>query len=1292
MAKPFLYIYDYFAANRKVFFTVFISLFLITGFFAIKIKPEEDISKILPRDRQSAKLNELFQNARFADKLVLMVSMKDSTRTSQENLAGFSDSFASALRTKYPELIRSVEERVNDSLVPQLMDLVNNHLPVFLEPEDYTYFDSLDNQERLKEILSRDIQTLSSPAGFLMKSIISRDPLEITNPALKKIRQIQYDENFDLYDGHVVSKDGRYMLLFVSPAFPPDNTGKNGQLLKGMDKIITGLQQNDFPSVNANYFGGVAVAAGNAAQLRADSILTLGITSIFLVLFISWYFKKKRAPLLILLPVIMGALFSLSIMYWIKGTISVIALAAGSIVLGIAINYSLHVYNHFRHRRDMRAVLDDLSFPLTIGGFTTIGGFFCLQFVQSEILKDLGLFAAFCLIGASLSSLIFLPQLIPPSDANNSVKTQGERDSWILQLANYHPEKNKWLVGLIFIMTIVFAFFVNRVGFDQDMMHMNYMPEKLKTAESTLNKINDYSLRSVYIIAEGSNLESALNKQQIVNTKIKALQQNKLIKKSSGIFHLLISDSLQKERIKYWNNYWTVKRKSGLLNSLENAGKPLGFRESAFQPVTQMLNTVYRPLDPVETNMLRNGFANEYIIEKPDHVELISLVKAEPEYKKLIYQDFSSVSDVTVTDRQYMTSKLLDVVTADFNQIGWMVSLLVFGVLLLTYGRIELSLVSFIPMVIAFIWILGIMGLAGLQFNIVNIILSALIFGLGDDYSLFIMDGLLQEYKTGKKNLSSYKSSIALSVITTLAGLGVLIFARHPALRSLAFISITGILSVVLVAQVLIPFFFDFLIRNRIRNGRFPWTATGLFKSVFSLSYFGLGSLLVTILGIFLVKLNPFAKSGSKYLYHRILSAYTWSVIYIMGNVKKKIINPQHENFSKPVVLISNHQSFLDILIMTMLYPKVILLTNHWVWNSPLFGWLVRMAGYYPVARGIENSIDYLEEQVKAGYSIAVFPEGTRSPDEHIRRFHKGAFFIAEKLNMDILPVLIHGTGYTMSKGDFLLKDGFITIKYLPRVKAGDLFFGVDYAERAKFLGRYFRQQYAKLKEELEQPRYFREKLIYNYIYKGPVLEWYLRVKIRLEKDYKTFHDLLPRQGRILDIGCGYGFMSYMLQFAAQEREIFGYDYDEEKIEVANHCFSRNKNIRFFNADINQIQVGPADAIILSDVLHYLQPDQQEFLLQKCMHALQDDGILLIRDGNCDLKKRHKRTRLTEVFSTRILSFNKTAGHPLHFISGRNIQEMARQHGMDCRSLDQSENTSNQLFVITHPVKSYEKV
>ena len=1232
------------------------------------------------------------QNARFADKLVLMVSMKDSLHISPETQAAFSDSFSARLRNQYPRLIRSIDEQVNDSLAPQLIQIVMDHLPVFLEAGDYAYVDSLRDPGKLKNILSKDLRTLSSPAGFAMKPFITRDPVGIGASAFRKIRQLQYDENFDLYDGHIISRDGRYMLLFVSPAFSADNTGRNGELLNGIDQILSGLQANGFDMIQANYFGGVAVAAGNALQLRKDSILTLSITTLFLILFISWYFKKKRAPFLILVPVVQGALFSLSIIYWIKGTISVIALAAGSIVLGIAINYSLHVYNHFRHRRDMRLVLEDLTFPLTIGGFTTIGGFLCLQFVQSEILKDLGLFAAFSLIGASLSSLIFLPQLIPPSDSNHTEITKRGGESWILRIADYHPEKNKWLIAAIVVLTIVFSFFVNRVGFDQDVMHMNYMSGDLKKTESALDKINAYSLRSVYLVTEGKNMEAALKRQETVNTAINELQKKNIIKKYSGVFQLLLSDSLQKERINYWNEYWTDKRKSSLLHDLRNTGEELGFSVSAFDPFSRLLNRNYVPLSLSETNNLRTGFANDYIIDKPGNISLISLLKVEPEDKKLVYQTFSTVPDVTVIDKQYLTSKLLDVVTADFNQIGWMVSLLVFFVLLLTYGRIELALVSFIPMVIAFVWILGIMGIAGLQFNIVNIILSALIFGLGDDYSLFIMDGLLQEYKTGKKNLSSYKSSIVLSAITTLAGLGVLIFARHPALRSIAFISITGILCVVLIAQVLIPFLFDFLIRNRIKKKLFPWTIAGLIKSIFSLSYFAIGSWLVTLLGFIILKLNPFAGRRTRYFYHWVLSRYTWSVLYIMGNVNKKIINPQNEDFARPCVMIANHQSFLDILVMTMLHPKVILLTNNWVWNSPVFGQLVRMAGYYPVARGVENSIEYMESQVKAGYSIAVFPEGTRSADEQIRRFHKGAFFIAEKLDLDILPILIHGTGYTMSKSDFLLKDGYITIKYLPKIKSGDLFFGVDYTERAKYLGKYFRQQYEKLKEELERPRFFKELLIYNYLYKGPVLEWYLRIKIRLEKNYQIFHDLLPKQGRILDIGCGYGFMSYMLQFSAPDRDLIGYDYDEEKIAVANHCFSRNTNIHFVAKDVNDLQISAADAIIISDTLHYLQPVQQEVLIRKCMKALRPDGALVIRDGDRDLQEKHERTKWTEFFSTRLFAFNKTSGYPLQFLSGHIIKELAASQQMDCRDMNDSDFTSNRLFVITHQVNAYEKV
>ena len=1291
MTEPFLYIYQYFAGHRKIFFTVFIGLFLITGFFALKLKPEEDISKILPKDRQSKKMNDVLQNTRFADKLVVMISLNDSNHIAPDTLTAFSDSFSSRLLSSYPSLIHELQNRVNDSLFPALIQLVTDHLPVFLEPADYKAIDSLQNVQLVKEKLSADLHTLSSPAGFAMKSFITRDPLAIGAAAFKKIRLLQYDDNFDLYDGHVISKGNRYMLLFISPAFGPENTGKNIRLLKGIDELIADLRQHDFPGVHADYFGGVAVAAGNAAQLKKDSIVTLCITSLFLLVFIGWYFKKKRAPVLILLPVLLGALFSLSTVYFIKGSISVIALGAGSIVLGIAINYSLHIYNHFRYQQDMRTVIKDLAFPLTIGGLTSIGGFLCLLFVQSEILKDLGLFAAFSLIGASLSSLIFLPQLISKPPSGNASSDYADRGRWIQRIATYHPENNKWLVVIIFILTIFFSFFIKRVGFDQDVMHMNYMPRKLKEAENTLNQLNAYSLRSVFVITDGKNLNEALKKQASVNKKIEILQEKNIVKKYSGIFNILISDSLQKKRIADWNQYWSANKKNILLHNLIQAGGSLGFNPAAFDPFIHTLTTDFQPLNATQTDILRNGFANDYIITKPNQVSLVSLLKVEPDDKKFIYKTFATDPAITVIDKQYLTTKLIGMVSSDFSQIGWMVSILVFLVLLITYGRIELTLVAFIPMIIAFVWILGIMGLAGIQFNIVNIILSALIFGLGDDYSLFIMDGLLQEYKTGKKNLSSYKSSIVLSAITTLAGLGVLIFAKHPALRSIALISITGILSVVLIAQVLIPFFFNFLIRHRVSRNFYPWTFFGLLKSIFSLTYFAVGSIFVTLIGYILVKWNPFAKSRTRLLYHRILSAYTWSVIYIMGNVKKKIINPTGENFSVPSVMIANHQSFLDILVMTMLHPKVILLTNHWVWNSQIFGKLVRIAGYYPVANGIENSIDYLETQVKAGFSIAVFPEGTRSPDEQMKRFHKGAFFIAEKLALDILPVIIQGTGYTMTKGDFLLKDGFISIEYLPRIKATDHSYGITYTERARTIGKYFRQEYARLKSACETPGFFREKLFYNYIYKGPVLEWYTRFKVRLEKDYQLFHDLLPKQGRILDIGCGYGLMSYMLQFSAPGRDVTGFDYDEDKIAVANYNFSRNERIRFVEKDISTMEILPADAIILSDSLHYLLPVEQNQLMQQCMRALQPGGILLIRDADMDLKQRHRGTRLTEFFSTRFFIFNKAKNH-LHFVSGKSIRAIAERNQMVCRSVDHTKYTSNLLFIIHHRGSVYEKI
>jgi 1-acyl-sn-glycerol-3-phosphate acyltransferase len=1280
MEKFFRRIYHYFSNHKTALYISFIASFLVVALFASRINFEEDISKILPNDKKIEKLNSIFQNSRFADKLVITISLKDSLAKAQpDSLVNFTDSLVAQIQNKLSPYIAKLNYKVDENTALDLFSTINDHLPVFLIEKDYTTIDSLIRPETVKQTLEADFRTLVSPSGIALKQMLSKDPVGISFIGLKKIQQLQYDDNFELYDSYIVTKDQKHLLIFITPAFPSNNTGKNAELIHGLDNIINSVVLNDYKNISVAYFGAAAVSLGNAEQLRRDTLLTQGITVVFLILFIGFYFKKKRAPFLVLIPVVFGALFSLAAIYFIKGSISVIALGTGSVILGIAINYSLHVFNHYRHTHSSEKTIEDLAFPLTIGSFTTIGGFLCLEFVQSELLKDLGLFAAFSLIGAALCSLIYLPHFIHTKEGDNHA---AHDLSFIDKLAAYNPEYNKVLILIIVGLTIFFSFYVNNVSFDSDMMRMNYMSDDLKKAEFDLNSINQYALKSVYVVSEGKTLDEALRNSEHFSSTIDSLKQKKIVTKYSGVSSLIISDSLQKQRIALWNNYWTPEKKGVLIETLQKEGATLKFSTTAFDNFRNLLNTNYEPISSIETTDIRKKFLDDYISETSTGVNVVTLIKVADKNKPAVYKSFEKNNTVTVLDKQYLADRMAEIINTDFTSIAYMSSILVFAVLLITYGRIELALVSFIPMLITWIWILGIMSLFNIQFNIINIIISALIFGLGDDYSLFIMDGLLQEYKTGKKNLSSFKSSIFLSAITTVAGLGVLIFARHPALKSIAFISITGILCVVLIAQVLIPFLFNLIITNRVRKGKIPWTLWSFIKSAFAFCLFFMGSILLSISGLLLTKLYPFKKEQGKLIFHTILSKFTWFLLYIMGNVTKTIDNPHNEDFSIPSVIVSNHQSFIDILLLITLHPKLILLTKHWVWKSPVFGAIVRMADYYPVAEGAENSLNLMADRVKQGYSIVVFPEGTRSVDGAMKRFHKGAFFIAEKLNLDILPIVIHGSGYTMTRNDFLLKNGAITLTFLERIKNERSDFGKDYTEKTKNIGRYFKKSFAAISEKIQQPSYFRETLVYNYLYKGPVLEWYLRIKVKLEKNYQPIHELIPAKGKFLDIGCGYGFMPYMLHFASTEREITGIDYDEEKITVANHCFSKNEKINFLHADAIEYEFKNYDTIIIADMLHYLETDKQKKLVEKCIAHLNPGGIILIRDGNTDLKQRHFYTKLTEFFSTKLIGFNKTSGKGLTFFSAQLIKDIATAHNMPCIEVDNTKFTSNIIFIL----------
>jgi 1-acyl-sn-glycerol-3-phosphate acyltransferase len=142
-------------------------------------------------------------------------------------------------------------------------------------------------------------------------------------------------------------------------------------------------------------------------------------------------------------------------------------------------------------------------------------------------------------------------------------------------------------------------------------------------------------------------------------------------------------------------------------------------------------------------------------------------------------------------------------------------------------------------------------------------------------------------------------------------------------------------------------------------------------------------------------------------------------------------------------VIISNHQSMLDILLINCLRYRFKWISKVENFNVPVIGWYLRMARYITVDRGNEESkLEMLEKAsdcLKEGISIMIFPEGTRSLNKEIGFFKRGAFQLALQANIPILPVLIDGTGGILPKHGLIFRSGYqIRIKILDAVNPVD--------------------------------------------------------------------------------------------------------------------------------------------------------------------------------------------------------------------------------------------------------------
>ncbi|UOE38509.1 MMPL family transporter [Chryseobacterium oryzae] len=1172
MHRIFIHLYYLISKNRITSLAFALFFLMVCGFFASKINFEEDISQIIPKNEKSDLTAKVLNQLNFSDKIIVIIEKKSNENDFQ--LSETADSFLNKIQP-LEKYIASVQGKVNDDEISETFDFVNQNLPLFLDEKDYQEISRRLDKDSISKQVESNYMSLISPASLVTKEFIKKDPLGITFLGIKKLNTLNISKDFKLEDNYIITKDGKNLLLFINPKNKSNDTKNNEIFINSLNNIKDNLNKEFKGKTEISYFGSPVIAVANAQQIKKDIQNTVVISMGVLLILLMYYFRNFFTPLIVFLPTVFSVFLSLLILYFIKDKVSAISLGIGAILIGITIDYALHILTHYKHNNNIEELYKEITQPIILSSATTAVSFLCLVFVRSEALKDLGLFAAMTVFISSFAALIIVPQLYHPKQKNEHSKS-----NFIDKIGNYPYEKNKPLIIACSVIILACFFGFRHVGFNKNIGDLNFIPEDLKITEAKIQKLSDITSKSVYTIAYGNSEQQTLKKNSDLSQFLEKEKKQGKILSYNSIGSIVLSEKDQQKKLAQWKDFWNQNKKNETINELIENGNKFGFNSSAFDQFSHNLNKAYSVISLKEYEKIKALQIGEFLSNDKGFYTLSNVVKVDDKNRDAFINDVEKNQKALAIDRQQMNENFLGLLKNDFNTLINYSLLAIVITIILFFRNFELSLLTMFPIVLTGIVTAGLLYFLGLELNIFSTVVCTLVFGVGDDFSIFLTKAMQKEYTTGKNELPTYRVSIILAVFTTILSIGSLIFAKHPALHSLALVALIGMFSVIVITSTLYPFWFRFLITNRTKKGLSPITLRLFLHSVLSFLYYGLFGFTISVFGSFFAK-----KSHGKTLYmiKLLVAKFLGSVLYTNPFVTKKIIRNPNENFSKPAIIIANHTSFLDTLAVALVNPKIIFLVNDWVYNSPVFGKMVRALGFYPVSQGIENGLDKLREKTDQGYSLIVFPEAERSFDNNIKRFHKGAFYLAEQLNLDVLPLYIHGNSEVLPKGDFIIYNGSITIKIGDRISNEDKSFGKNYSERTKKINAYFREEFAKLRNELEDENYFKYKLFLSYLYKEN--EVVKAVKEDFNKNKSLYYELnqwIAKDAVILHIADDFGQKDVLLTLQQAKRKLFSQIRDSEKRAVAKNNYLVKKRKLFYienQAEINK----KVDVLLISD-------------------------------------------------------------------------------------------------------------
>ena len=796
--NTFSRIFQAFRARRRL---VLALLGLLTAVAVLSI-PVVDfdtrLEVMLPRKGNIIETLEFLREARFSDKVVISLSVRDS--------AGVSDLHAAADRLADgldPAYVRRVISDVSQFDFAGELEHVVALAPQVLGPADLATIESKLTPEAVeRELRARYLQLLK-PEGSFVVGLVRRDPLNFGGPVLRKLQRLTGSLGYDVsvQKGHLVSRDGKHVLVILeTPIAMTDGAGA-AQLLDYLQRRTGELPRD----VSADIVCGHWHTVSNEQTIRSDIKITLTIAGIgFFVLFLA-IFRDPRATLVFVIP-FAAVVVALSLSALLLGRVSALVIGLGSVIAGIAVDYGIHVYVAVMTTDGTERAVRKVVKPVCIGALTTMGVFAAFFASSIEGYRQLACFSLLSLTIALVYALFVLPQCL----RKRGKVRRGSDAKWFDRFA---PRPVALIATAALLCALGAGILLGSgTSFDSDATQLDGTAAHVLKAEERFQSTWGRGEAGLGLLV---SVDPDFEKAAALNDRVTRAAWSRLgadaVASLTGIWP---AAATRRENVSRWRAFWSPERKSKLRELLAEKGQAFAFAGAAFDPLFDWIEETQVVREGVPAGGMLAQITERFVRRTPSGWNVIGYFPDKQGFAAELQKAVGASPGVSVVSRRDLAGRLSYHVNREVLLVS---SIALILVLLVTFGllrSLRMACIGLVPAFAGCVWVAGIHALTGHKLNIANLIAGVVVMGLCIDYGIFMTHAYRHRGETGTT------MAVTLSALTTLVGAGVLLFARHPVLLSIGRTLVAGVLAGYITAMIGVPALCRLLLGSAEGKGR----------------------------------------------------------------------------------------------------------------------------------------------------------------------------------------------------------------------------------------------------------------------------------------------------------------------------------------------------------------------------------------------------------------------------------------------------------------------------------------